>query len=84
MRFADITAKFLASFLEHLEGERHNSARNRDIRLAAVRSFLKFAARRNVNNLGVIEQALAAPMKRFDRTKVGFLPREQMLDGRSD
>ncbi len=79
MQIADITAKFLVSFLDHLEGERHNSARSRNIRLAAVRSFLKFAARRDLNNLGVIEQALAVPMKRFDRRLVGFLPREQML-----
>ena len=79
MRMTDITAKFLVSFLDHLEGARHNSARSRNIRLAAVRSFLKFAARRDLNNLGVIEQALAVPMKRFDRRMVGFLPRKQML-----
>jgi Site-specific recombinase XerD len=79
MQMADINAKFLASFLDHLEGDRHNSARSRNIRLAAVRSFLKFAARRDLDNLGVIEQALAVPMKRFDRGLVGFLPREQML-----
>ena len=79
VQLSDINAKFLAAFLDHLEGERHNSARSRNIRLAAVRSFLKFAARRDLANLAVIEQALAVPMKRFDRKMVGFLPREQML-----
>ena len=79
VRLPDINAKFLAAFLDHLEGERHNSVRSRNIRLAAVRSFLKFAARRDLTNLRVIEQALAVPMKRFDRRPVGFLPREQML-----
>lgn len=79
MRMTDITAKFLLSFLDHLESARHNSVRSRNIRLAAVRSFLKFAARRDLDNFGVIEQALAVPMKRFDRRLVGFLPREQML-----
>jgi site-specific recombinase XerD len=79
VQLADINAKFLAAFLDHLEGERHNSARSRNIRLAAVRSFLKFAARRDLANLRVIEQALAVPMKRFDRKMVGFVPREQML-----
>jgi site-specific recombinase XerD len=44
-----------------------------------VRAFLKFAARRDPANLGVIENALAVPMKRFERKMVGFLPREQML-----
>lgn len=79
LKLSDITAKFLVAFLDHLEQDRQNSARSRNIRLAAVRSFLKFAARLDLDNLGVIEQALAVPMKRFDRTMVGFLPREQML-----
>ena len=79
MLMTDITAKFLVSFLENLESARHNCVRSRNIRLAAVRSFLKFAARRDLDNLGVIEQALAVPMKRFDRKMVRFLPREQML-----
>ena len=79
MQLSDLNGKFLASFLDHLEADRHNSARSRNIRLAAVRSFLKFAARRDLVNLSVIEQALAVPMKRFDRKMVGFLPREQML-----
>jgi site-specific recombinase XerD len=79
VQLTDINAKFLAAFLDHLEGERRNSARSRNIRLAAVRSFLKFAARRDIANLRVIEQALAVPMKRFDRRMVGFVPREQML-----
>ena len=79
VELTDINAKFLAAFLDHLERDRHNSARSRNIRLAAVRSFLKFAARRDLANLRVIEQALAVPMKRFDRKMVGFVPSEQML-----
>lgn len=79
VQLADITPKFLASFLDDLESERHNCVRSRNIRLAAVRSFLKFAARRDPANLRIIEQALAVPMKRFDRKMVGFVPREQML-----
>ena len=79
VQLTDISAKFLAGFLDHLEQERHNSVRSRNIRLAAVRSFLKFAARRDPAHLRVIEQAMAVPMKRFDRKMVGFLPKEQML-----
>lgn len=79
LTLADLDRTFLASFLDHLELDRHNSARSRNVRLAAIRSFLKFAARRDLANLGLIEQALAVPMKRFDRPMVGFLTREQML-----
>lgn len=77
MRFARF--RFIANFLDHLERERGNSPRSRNIRLAALRSFLKFAARRDLASLSVIEQALAVPMKRFERKMVGFLTREQML-----
>ena len=75
----DLNARFLADFLDHLESQRHNSVRSRNVRLAAVRAFLKFAARRDPANLGVIENALAVPMKRFERKLVGFVPHEQML-----
>ncbi len=79
MTMADLNARFLADFLDHLEVHRHNCVRSRNVRLAAVRAFLKFAARRDLDNLGVIENALAVPMKRFERKMVGFVPHEQML-----
>jgi site-specific recombinase XerD len=79
VELTDISPKFLVGFLDHLEHERHNSVRSRNIRLAAVHSFLKFAARRDPVHLGLIEQALAVPMKRFDRKMVSFVPGEQML-----
>lgn len=79
MMMGDLNARFLANFLDHLEAQRHNSVRSRNVRLAAVRAFLKFAARRDPANLGVIENALAVPMKRFERKMVGFVPHEQML-----
>lgn len=78
-RITDLSAQFLADFLEHLETQRNNSARSRNVRLAAIRAYLKFAARRDLPNIASIEQALAVPMKRFDRQMVGFLPRELML-----
>ena len=78
-QLSDLSAQFLAGFLDHLEVQRNNSVRSRNVRLAAVRSFLKFAARRDPTNLAVIEQALAVPMKRFERNMVGFLPHAQML-----
>ena len=45
---SDLQPKFIASFLDHLERERGNAPRSRNIRLAALRSFLKFAARRDL------------------------------------
>ena len=76
---SDLQPKFIASFLDHLERERGNAPRSRNIRLAALRSFLKFAAHRDVSSLQVIEHALGVPAKRFERPMLGYLSREEML-----
>jgi len=76
---ADITPKLIIAFLDHLERQRHNSVRSRNARLAALRSFLKFAAHRDVESLQVIERALGVPVKRFERPMFGSLSREEML-----
>ena len=43
---ADIEPDLILAFLNHLEAQRHNSVRSRNLRLTALRAFLKFAARR--------------------------------------
>ena len=79
LQLADLTPTLILAFLDHLEAERHNAVRSRNARLAALRTFLKFAARRDVAALHVVEQALGVPMKRFERPMLGFLSREEML-----
>ncbi len=79
MNLADITPELILAFLDHLEQERHNTARSRDVRLAMLRAFLKFASRRDPSALQVIEQALGVPMKRFERPVLGFLSRDEVL-----
>jgi site-specific recombinase XerD len=79
MVLADITPDLIMAFLDHLERQRHNSVRSRNARLAALRSFLKFAAHRDVSSLQVIERALGVPVKRFERPMFGYLSREEML-----
>jgi site-specific recombinase XerD len=79
IRLRDVTPTLILAFLDYLERERGNSVRSRNARLAALRAFLKFAGRRDVTALHVVEQALDVPMKRFERPMVGFLSREEML-----
>lgn len=79
VELTDLTPELILAFLDHLERERHNTVRSRNARLAALRSFLKFAARRDVSSLHIIERALGVPMKRFERPMLQFLSREQML-----
>ena len=79
LSLADLTPALILDFLDHLERDRHNTVRSRNARLAALRSFLKFAARRDVTALQVVEHALGVPMKRFERPMFEFLTREEML-----
>ncbi len=78
LALADLDAQLILTFLDHLEKDRKNGARSRNARLAALRSFLKYAAHYDLTALPVIEQALAIPMKRFDRPVLGFLSRQEM------
>lgn len=78
LALVDLDVRLILSFLDHLEKERRNGVRSRNARLAALRSFLKYAAHHDLTALPVIEQALAIPMKRFDRRVLGFLSRQEI------
>lgn len=74
----ELDAPLLLAFLDHLEKERGNSARSRNARLAAIRTFLKYAGHHDLDALATIERVLAIPLKRFDRPMVGFLSRDEI------
>jgi site-specific recombinase XerD len=78
LALADLDVRLILNFLDHLEKERRNGVRSRNARLAALRSFLKYAAHHDLTALPVIEQVLAIPMKRFDRPVLGFLSRQEI------
>jgi site-specific recombinase XerD len=75
---ADIDAPFIGAFLDHLEKERKNGARTRNARLAAIRSFFRFAAALEPAHAGLIQRVLAIPQKRFDHDLVTFLTRPEV------
>lgn len=75
---SDINADLILKFLDHLETKRHNTIRSRNIRLAAIRSFLHYVSYQEPEALPSIQKALAIPMKRYDRPLVGFFTREEM------
>jgi integrase/recombinase XerD len=78
LTLADLDAPLILGFLDHLESERRNCARTRNARLAALRSFLRYAASQDPAALPHIQRSLAIPTKRFDRPLLGFLSREEM------
>ena len=71
--WADLDVGAISAFLDHLETARHNSARSRNTRLAALRSLFRFAALRHPEHAELIQHVLAIPQKRFDKTIVSFL-----------
>lgn len=78
LTLVDLDAPLILAFLNHLETERHNTIRSRNARLAAIRSFLHFAALQEPTALPVIQRVFAIPMKRFDKPMLGFLSRTEM------
>ena len=70
---ADLGAPRIGAFLDHLERDRHNSARTRNARLAAIHSLFRFAALRHPEHAALIERVLAIPPKRSDRALVSYL-----------
>lgn len=74
----DLDAPFIGAFLDHLEQARGNSARTRNVRLAAIHSFFRYLALQEPAHSAVIQRVLAMPSKRYDRRPIGFLTRLEM------
>jgi integrase/recombinase XerD len=72
----DVT--LVGDFLAHREEERGNSARSRNARLAAIRSFFRFVAVTEPPYLLHCQKILAMPGKRHERGAVEFLNRAEM------
>lgn len=75
---ADLDATLIAAFLDHLEHQRGNSVRARNVRLAAIHSLFTFASFRHPEHAQVIARVLAIPAKRYDRTELTYLDDEQV------
>jgi integrase/recombinase XerD len=76
--FCDLDAEVIGAFLEHLENDRANSVATRNARLAAVRSFFRFAAFAEPAHAELIARVLAIPEKRTSRSVVAFLNQAEM------
>lgn len=78
LTISDIDTPMVLAFLDHLEVARGNSPRTRNLRLTAIRSFMRYASIREPASLPVAQRVLAIPSKRFDRPILGFLSREEV------
>ena len=74
----DLNVSFIGSFLDDLESRRKNSARTRNIRLAAIHSFFQYVALEEPAHALLCQRILAMPRKRHERRPIEFLNREEI------
>ena len=70
----------ILAFLEHLETQRCNSVRTRNIRLTAVRSFFQHVVYSDPEWMGIAQRILSTPKKRTKRKLLGYLERDELQD----
>jgi len=73
LELTQLDAPTIAAFLEHLETDRGNSARTRNVRLGSIHSFFQYCALRHPEHAALIQRVLAIPPKRTARRIVSFL-----------
>ena len=74
----DIDADLVADFLLHTETARGNSARSRNTRLAAIRSFFRYVVMTDPTWLLHCQRILAIPNKRYVKRTVTFLDADEI------
>ena len=78
MDLADLDAVLVSGFLDHLEDDRGSSVASRNTRLAAIHSFFRFASYRHPEHAQAIQQVLAIPRKKTERSPRSFLTSTEM------
>jgi integrase/recombinase XerD len=75
---ADLDARLISGFLDHLESDRGNSVASRNTRLAAIHSFFRFASYRHPEHAQTIRQILDIPQKKTKTIPRSFLTEAEM------
>jgi len=78
IEFEQLDAPLVVAFLNDLESKRSNAASSRNVRLAAIRSFMRFMEYRIPPALQQIQRVLAIPMKKTDTRLVRHLNTEEI------
>jgi integrase/recombinase XerD len=74
----ELDTALLGAFLDHLEQQRHNSARSRNVRLAALHSFFRYVALHEPQHSALAQRVLAMPSKRHVRRPIEFLTEDEI------
>lgn len=78
LNLSDLNPSLISGFLDEIEKKRKGTARTRNLRLTAIRSFFRYAALEAPEHSDLIQRVLAIPPKRHCRKVVGFLSRPEI------
>ncbi len=74
----DLDAQMIRDFLEHLERDCHNTPRTRNLRLTAIRSFMKYVEYEVPSALDQVRRVMAISNKRIEERLINHLTRAEM------
>jgi integrase/recombinase XerD len=78
LHLEQLDAALVLAFLDHLETARKNCPRTRNVRLAAIKSFMRFIEHRVPSSLDQVRRIVAIPSKKTDTRLVAYLSRDEM------
>ena len=78
LQLEQIDAPLVLGFLEHLESVRGNKAASRNVRLAAIKSFMRFVEHRVPSSIEQVRRILAIPAKKTDLPLVSYFSSDEM------
>jgi integrase/recombinase XerD len=78
LQLEQLDTPLIVNFLNHLETSRGNGAGSRNIRLAAIKSFMRYMEYRVPSALEQIQRVLAIPAKKTDTRLVRHLTPQEM------
>lgn len=79
IQVGDLNHDRVMRFLQHLEDVRRNTIATRNVRLAALHTFVRFLAAENPESLSDMQAVLGIPFKRGERTEsIDYFERDEM------
>jgi len=78
IKLDDLDAPLISTFLDHIEKQRKNVIRSRNLRLTAIRSFFRFVSFQEPGYSAHIQRILAIPNKKHQKKLIAFLTRSEI------
>lgn len=78
LQLEQIDAEMVLAFLHHIEHDRGNGAATRNLRLAAIKAFMRYVELRHPSSLEQIAQINAIPGKRHDHKLIRHLTMDEV------